>query len=85
MRTTTKIPHPVLDINIYLRENTYVIKIVLNQYEQVYRIKQIDVNELSDVEKMLTNEFLDKVYMRFVEMSKDFKKSFNTINTIDHE
>ena len=85
MRTTTKIPHPVLDINIYLRENTYVIKLVLNQYEQVYRIKQIDVNELSDVEKMLTNEFLDKVYMRFVEMSKDFKKSFNTINTIDHE
>ncbi len=85
MRTTKKITHPVLDINIYLRENTYMIKIVLNQYEQVYRIKQIDVNEFSDVEKMLTNEFLDKVYMRFVEMSKDFKKSFNTINTIDHE
>ncbi len=85
MRTTKKISHPVLDINIYLRENTYMIKIVLNQYEQVYRIKQIDVNEFSDVEKMLTNKFLDKVYMRFVEMSKDFKKSFNTINTIDHE
>ncbi len=85
MRTTKKISHPVLDINIYWRENTYMIKIVLNQYEQVYRIKQIDVNEFSDVEKMLTNEFLDKVYMRFVEMSKDFKKSFNTINTIDHE
>ncbi len=85
MRTTKKITHPVLDINIYLRENTYMIKIVLNQYEQVYRIKQIDVNEFSDVEKMLTNKFLDKVYMRFVEMSKDFKKSFNTINTIDHE
>lgn len=82
MKTTTKVSHPVLDISIFLRENTYLIKIVLNQFEQIYRIKQADVTGMDDVKKMLTTIFLDKVYLRFVEMSKDFKDSFININKI---
>lgn len=82
MKTTTKVSHPVLDISIFLRENTYLIKIVLNQFEQIYRIKQVDVTSMDDVKKMLTSEFLDKVYLRFVEMSKDFKTSFLNINKL---
>ena len=82
MKTTTKVSHPVLDISIFLRENTYLIKIVLNQFEQIYRIKQVDVTSMDDVKKMLTSEFLDKVYLRFVDMSKDFKTSFLNINKI---
>ena len=49
MKTTTKVSHPVLDISIFLRENTYLIKIVLNQFEQIYRIKQVDVTSMDDV------------------------------------
>ena len=82
MKTTTKVSHPVLDISIFLRENTYLIKIVLNQFEQIYRIKQVDVTSMDDVKKMLTSEFLDKVYLRFVDMSKDFKTSFQNINKL---
>ncbi|MFL2570625.1 MAG: hypothetical protein ACJ0QL_01960 [Parvicellaceae bacterium] len=82
MKTTTKVSHPVLDISIFLRENTYLIKIVLNQFEQIYRIKQVDVTSMDDVKKMLTSEFLDKVYLRFVDMSKDFKTSFLNINKL---
>ena len=83
MTTTTKVSHPGLDISIFLRENTYLIKIVLNQFEQIYRIKQADVTGMDDVKKMLTTIFLDKVYLRFVEMSKDFKDSFININKIE--
>ena len=71
-----------MDISIYLRENTYLIKLVLHQFEQIYRIKQVDVIGIEDVEKMLSEEFLNKVYMRFVEMGKDFQESFNNINKI---
>ena len=85
MQTTTKIPHPIMDISIYLRENTYLIKVVLNQYEQIFRVKQLDVTGMEDVEKMLTEDFLNKVYMRFVDMGKDFKDSFNNINKIQNE
>ena len=80
MKFTSKVPHPVLDISIYLRENYFIIKIVLHQFEQIFRIKQADVTSMEDVEKMLTKDFLDKVYLRFVDMSKDFKESFLNIN-----
>ncbi|MCT4582218.1 MAG: hypothetical protein N4A35_12470 [Flavobacteriales bacterium] len=80
MRTVTKIDHPKLDVSIFLRENKYIVKIVLDQYEQVYRLSQADVMGMDDMEKLVSKEFLDKVYMRFVEMSKDFAEAFRNIN-----
>ncbi|MCB9196835.1 MAG: hypothetical protein H6600_00105 [Flavobacteriales bacterium] len=82
MRTVTKIDHPKLDISIYLRENKYIVKIVLDQYEQVYRLRASDVTGMDDMEKMISQEFLEKVWMRFVEMGKDFNDAFKKINTL---
>jgi hypothetical protein len=81
MRTVTKIEHPKLDISIFLRENKYIVKIVLDQYEQIYRLNQMDVAGMDDMEKMISDEFLEKVWMRFVEMSKDFKDAFIKTNS----
>ena len=81
MRTTAKVPHPKLDISIFLRENKYIVKIVLGQLEQVYRINQTDVTGMDDMLAMVNDEFTNAVYMRFVEMSKDLKSAFNNINT----
>ena len=80
MRTVTKIDHPKLDVSIYLRENKYIVKIVLDQYEQVFRLSQGDVMGMEDMENLVSKDFLDKVYMRFVEMSKDFAEAFKKIN-----
>lgn len=80
MKTVTKVDHPKLDVSIFLRENKYIVKIVLDQYEQVYRLRQADVMGMEDMEKLVSKEFLDKVYMRFVEMSKDFGEAFRNIN-----
>lgn len=80
MRTVTKIEHPKLDVSIYLRENKYIVKVVLDQYEQVFRLNQSDVMGMDDMERLVSSEFLDKVYMRFVEMSKDFGEAFKKIN-----
>jgi hypothetical protein len=82
MRTVTKIDHPKLDISIFLRENKYIVKIVLDQYEQIYRLNQMDVSGMDDMEKLVSEEFLDKVWMRFVDMSKDFKDAFQNTNKI---
>ena len=81
MRTVTKIPHPKLDISIFLRENKYIVKIVLDQYEQIYRLNAPDVSGMDDMEKLVSDEFLEKVWMRFVEMGKDFGEAFRNINT----
>lgn len=80
MKTVTKIDHPKLDVSIFLRENKYIVKIVLDQYEQVYRLSQADVMGMEDMESLVSKEFLDKVYMRFVDMSKDFGEAFKKIN-----
>lgn len=80
MKSVAKIDHPKLDVSIYLRENKYNVKIVLDQYEQVFRLSQSDVMGMEDMENLVSKEFLDKVYMRFVEMSKDFAEAFKKIN-----
>ena len=82
MRTVTKIDHPKLDISIFLRENKYIVKIVLDQYEQIYRLNQMDVAGMYDMEKLVSEEFLNKVWLRFVDMSKDFKEAFQNTNKI---
>lgn len=82
MRTTAKIDHPKMDISIYLRENKYIVKIVMGQLEQVYRINETDVTGMDDMKALVSNDFLTQVYLRFVEMSKDLKTAFNKINTI---
>jgi len=81
LRTVSKIPHPKLDISIFLRENKYIVKIVLDQYEQVYRLKAPDVSGMEEMEKLVSEEFLEKVWMRFVEMGKDFGEAFRKVNT----
>ena len=82
MRTVAKIEHPKMDISIYLRENKYIVKIVMDQYEQVYRINGTDVTGMDDMKSMVSGDFLSAVYMRFVEMSKDLKSAFLNINKV---
>lgn len=81
MRTVAKVEHPKMDISIFLRENKYVVKVVLDQYEQVYRINATDVTGMDDMKAMVSGDFLTQVYLRFVEMSKDLKTAFKNINT----
>jgi len=83
MRTTAKIPHPKMDISIFLRENKYIVKIVLGQYEQVYRISETDVTGMDDMKALVSNDFLTQVYLRFADMGKDLKTAFIKIN--EHE
>jgi hypothetical protein len=82
MRTVAKIEHPKMDISIYLRENKYIVKIVMDQYEQVYRINATDVTGMNDMKAMVSGDFLTQVYLRFVEMSADLKGAFKNINSL---
>ena len=82
MRSVAKVEHPKMDISLYLRENKYIVKIVLDQYEQVYRINATDVTGMDDMKSMVSGDFLTQVYLRFVEMSKDLKGAFSNINKV---
>lgn len=54
---------------------------MLDQYEQIYRMSANDVTGMEDMERLVSEEFLKKVWMRFVEMSKDLSEAFKAVNT----
>jgi hypothetical protein len=61
----------------------YIVKIELGQFEQLFKIGELDVNSIEDVEKMISPELLSNCLKRFIEMRSDweneFKKNTNQI------
>jgi hypothetical protein len=79
MRIVEEIPHPQFKITVFSWNNKYIIKLEIGQFEQVYKINEMDVTGLDDVKKLLSPEFLDKVMQRFLSMRTDFSEAFKQI------
>ena len=79
MRIISEIPHPLFKITIFSWNLKYIIKIELEQYEQVYKIKEESVTGAEDVKKMLDEEFLESVMHRFKDMSRSFSLSWKKL------
>ena len=80
MRVVEEIAHPACKITIFNWNAKYLIKFETSQLEQTYKINENDVSGLADIKKMLNNDFITKVYQRFLDMSKDFKEEFDNKN-----
>ncbi|MBW7867574.1 MAG: hypothetical protein H3C31_04520 [Brumimicrobium sp.] len=81
MRVIDSIPHPRFNIQIYSYNSKYTIKIELGQFEQHYKIGEMDVMGIDEVKAMITTEFLNNCLKRFVEMREDWRKAFEGKNT----
>ena len=57
-----------------------MVKIELGQFEQTYKIGELDVNSLDEVENMVTPELLSNALKRFVSMREDWAEAFNKKN-----
>lgn len=76
MRVIAEIPHPQLKITLFQWNGKYIIKIEIGQFEQVFKISEMDVSGVEDLKKLLNNDFLETVMERFLEMREDFNRSF---------
>ncbi|HLV42022.1 MAG TPA: hypothetical protein VKY37_07075 [Brumimicrobium sp.] len=86
MRVVDTIPHERFKIQIFSFNGKYTVKIELGQFEQSYKIGELDVMGVLDVKSMITPEFLDNCLKRFVDMRTDWSESFknkytNTTNS----
>ena len=81
MRVIDEIPHERFKIQIFNYNSKYIVKIELGQFEQSYKIGEIDVMGLDDVRGMVTQEFLSGCLKRFVTMREDWEESFRNKNT----
>jgi hypothetical protein len=51
----------------------------LGQFEQLFKISEMDLTNLDDLEKMIQGEFLSNCLKRFVEMRTDWQEAFNKL------
>lgn len=81
LRVVADIPHQRYKIQIFSYNSKYLVKIELGQFEQVFKIAEIDVMSLDEVKNMITEDLLKNCLERFISMRADWEKSFATKNT----
>ena len=79
MRLISDIPHNRYKIQIFNYNCKFIVKIELDQYEQVYKINETDVNGVDEIKKMVTDSLLENALKRFVDMRADWSESFKSL------
>ena len=80
MRHIKDIPHERFKIQLMNYNSKYILKIEIDQFEQLYKIGELDVTSLDVIEKMITPEFLKNCLNRFIEMRNDWQTAFQNNN-----
>ncbi len=69
MRVVAELPHKVCKITIFSMNQKFIIKLEKGIYEQTYKVSEKDLTDgVNDVFKMLDDEFMEKVGLRFDQM-----------------
>jgi hypothetical protein len=76
MRLIKDIPHERFKIQLMNYNSKYIVKIELDQFEQIFKIGELDVVSVEAIEKMLTPELLSNCLHRFIEMRSDWQLAF---------
>lgn len=76
MRHIKDIPHERFKIQLMNYNAKYILKIELGQFEQLFKIGELDVDSIETIEKMLTPELLSNCLHRFIEMRSDWQLAF---------
>lgn len=79
MRVVAEIPHPRFKVTVFSWNAKYIVKIEIDQYEQVYKVNEMDVEGLDQVKEMFNEEFLNGCMQRFLTMRTDFVASFQRV------
>ena len=73
MRIIGSILHPKITISVFSMNDKYQIRFEAGPMEQIFKIPQNEINGMEGIEKLLDNEFMQKIMDRFNEMFLSFK------------
>ena len=80
MRVLAEIPHAEFKITVFSWNGKYLVKFERGNYEQTYKIPEMDLTGDGDMKKLIEDEtFLKEVTERFREMSRCFKEAVEKI------
>lgn len=78
MRIVAEIPHPRFKITVFQWNAKYILKVELDVYEQVFKLPEDAVAGLEQVKQLVTPNFLDSCFQRFLSMRTDFTETYNS-------
>ncbi|OFY90427.1 MAG: hypothetical protein A3K10_02110 [Bacteroidetes bacterium RIFCSPLOWO2_12_FULL_31_6] len=81
MRIIANIPHPKISINIFSMNDKYQIQFLAGQMEQTFKIPHNEVNGVEGIQKLVDEEFLQKILERFNEMYLSLKEAKERTNS----
>jgi hypothetical protein len=79
MRVVGEIPHPECKITIFHWNNRYLIKIEAGPFEQTFKVNDYDITSESDLNKILSQEFISQAIARFSDMSRSLAEATDQI------
>jgi hypothetical protein len=71
MRVVAEITDKPCRITIFNWNNKYLLKLEYGNYEQTYKISELDLSGDDDIKNCLTDDFINKVMHRFMAMEAD--------------
>lgn len=72
MRVVADIAHPEMKITLLSWNEKYLIKFEKGDFEQTYKIREMDLGDDSAVKALIDDEFIEAVTNRFQDMRDAF-------------
>ena len=79
MKIVREIREENYNLTIYAWNNKYLLKFEQGGLEQTYKISEMDILQITDLDMILSSDFLKKVLARFDEMAHDFSNAVKVI------
>jgi hypothetical protein len=73
MRIIGTIPHPKISISIFSMNDKYQVKFEAGPMEQIFKLSHTEVNGIEGIQKLVDEEFIQKIMDRFNEMYLSLK------------
>lgn len=75
MRIIDSIPHPSISISIFNMNDKYIVKFEAGPMEQSFKFQTEQVKSVENLKKMINDDFIEKVRLRFNEMFLQMKEA----------
>lgn len=72
MRVVADVPHPQVKITLLAWNGKYLIKLEKGDFEQTYKISEMDVMGDAGAKELLDDEFIEAALNRFADMRNAF-------------
>ena len=76
MHFIKKIENPNCQISLFSWNSKYIVKFEMNQMEQTFKVSEMDVFSIQELEDIIDDNFIEAVLKRFESMANDWYGNF---------